>query len=128
MDPRISSALPPSLPAAFEASRPSGPTFRHHLADGLATASRVADAVGTVVPGAGLVGVALSGLSHLVGGPESGAETMDLSRVLAETRTLNGQYLLLQQQMQRESRMFTAISNIMRVRHEAAKNALANIR
>lgn len=62
----------------------------------------------------------------------------DLTRELAErgtastTKTMqesfNQQYLTLQSQMQRESRQYTAISNIMKTKHDAAKNAIANVR
>jgi hypothetical protein len=62
----------------------------------------------------------------------------DLTRELAErgtastTKTMqlsfNQQYLTLQSQMQRESRQFTAISNIMKTKHDTAKNAIGNVR
>lgn len=38
------------------------------------------------------------------------------------------QYLQLQSQMQHENRSYTAASNIMKTRHETAKNMIANIR
>lgn len=101
-------------------------TFRDHLADGLEAASDVARAAGAVIPGAGLVSLALSGLSHLVGHDTKPASTT--ASLLAQNQAMDTQYLLLQARMQQESRMYTAISNILRVRHEAAKNAIANIR
>lgn len=62
----------------------------------------------------------------------------DLTRELAErgpastTKTMqqsfNQQYMALQNQMQRESRQFTTISNIMKTKHDTAKNAIANVR
>jgi hypothetical protein len=62
----------------------------------------------------------------------------DLTRELAERgpasttkamqESFNQQYMTLQSQMQRESRQFTAISNIMKTKHDTAKNAIANIR
>ncbi len=105
-------------------------SFRDHLADGLSVASDVARAAGAVIPGAGLVSLALSGLSHLVGhdAAPAGAGADATSAVLAGNQALDTRYLLLQARMQRESRMYTAISNILRVRHDAAKNAIANIR
>jgi hypothetical protein len=45
----------------------------------------------------------------------------------SDSQSFNMQYLALQDQMQRESREFTAISNIMKVRQDSAKNAISNI-
>ena len=38
------------------------------------------------------------------------------------------QYLQLQQDMQHENRQFTMVSNIMKVKHDTAKNSINNIR
>lgn len=38
------------------------------------------------------------------------------------------QYLGLQQRLQDESRRFSLISNIMKTRHDTAKNSISNIR
>jgi hypothetical protein len=40
----------------------------------------------------------------------------------------NLQYLALQSQMQHENRAFTAISNIMKTKHDTVKNSIANVR
>ncbi len=44
-----------------------------------------------------------------------------------ESQTFNLQYLQLQENMQRESREFTALSNVMKVKHDSAKSAINNI-
>ena len=44
-----------------------------------------------------------------------------------EAQTFNLQYLQLQEAMQRESREFTAVTNVMKVRHDSAKAAINNI-
>ncbi len=44
------------------------------------------------------------------------------------SQSFNMQYLGLQQQMQDENRRFTLISNIMKTKHDTAKNAINNIR
>ena len=56
-------------------------------------------------------------------------------RVLAATKQLqetqmsfNLQYLQLQSQMQHENRSYTAVSNIMKTKHETVKNSIGNIR
>jgi hypothetical protein len=38
------------------------------------------------------------------------------------------QYLQLQQKIQAENREFTALSNVMKARHDAAKNSINNLR
>ena len=44
------------------------------------------------------------------------------------TNSFNYQYLALQQEMQHENRQFTLVSNIMKNKHDTAKNAINNIR
>jgi hypothetical protein len=72
-----------------------------------------------------------SGAGGSVGSVASGGSEGDLleaTRALqSEARTFNLQYLQLQEGMQRESREFTAMSNVMKVRHESAKSAIGNI-
>ncbi len=52
------------------------------------------------------------------------AATRELQR---EAQTFNLQYLQLQESMQRESREFTALSNVMKVKHDSAKAAINTI-
>jgi len=48
---------------------------------------------------------------------------------LQETQmSFNLQYLQLQSKMQQESRSYTAVSNIMKTKHDTAKNSISNIR
>jgi len=62
------------------------------------------------------------------GGTTSEGDILEATRALqAEGRTANLQYLQLQENMQRESREFTALSNVMRVKHDSAKSAIGNI-
>jgi len=42
--------------------------------------------------------------------------------------SFNLQYLELQQEMQNENRQFTMVSNIMKTKHDTAKNSINNIR
>jgi predicted nuclease with TOPRIM domain len=53
----------------------------------------------------------------------SGASQMEESEM-----SFNLQYLQLQSQMQNESRSYTAISNIMKTKHDTVKNSISNIR
>jgi hypothetical protein len=42
--------------------------------------------------------------------------------------SFNLQYLQLQSQMQNENRQYTAISNIMKTKHDTVKNSISNVR
>lgn len=78
-----------------------------------------------------------SALGPTTGGSSPGAATVaaggggdlvEATRALqAEAQSFNLQYLQLQEGLQRESREFTAMSNVMKVRHETAKSAIQNI-
>jgi hypothetical protein len=90
---------------------------------------------GTVLSGA-IRSAAAGAASPAGGGAEPGAAGGNTAEddILAATRTLqqeartfNLQYLQLQENMQRESREFTALSNVMKVKHDSAKAAIANI-
>ena len=45
-----------------------------------------------------------------------------------ESQAFNLQLLELQEQVQRETRHFTTVSNVLRAWHESARSAVANIR
>jgi len=54
---------------------------------------------------------------------------MHTTKSMQETQmSFNLQYLQLQSQMQSESRAFTAISNIMKTKHDTVKNSISNVR
>ncbi len=54
---------------------------------------------------------------------------LEAQRDLPEmSQSFNLQYLSLQQQMQDENRRFTLISNIMKTKHDTAKNSISNVR
>ncbi len=87
---------------------------------------------GPVLAGAirGAAAGALSGAA----GPAPGATAGGGSDIIGATRELqqqaqsfNLQYLQLQESLQRESREFTALSNVMKVKHDSAKAAIGNI-
>ncbi len=57
------------------------------------------------------------------------AATTTSGQQMQETQmSFNLQYLALQKQMQNENRQFTAISNIMKTKHDTVKNSISNIR
>ena len=65
------------------------------------------------------------------GAPAAGGGEDDLlsatRQLQAEARSYNLQYLQLQEGLQRESREFTAVSNVMKVKHDTARATIQNI-
>ena len=54
---------------------------------------------------------------------------LNATKEMQETQmSYNLQYLQLQSQMQHENRSYTAISNIMKTKHDTVKNSISNIR
>ncbi len=84
-------------------------------------AGGIASAVGSFVPGAGIIGGLLGGLSKM-GGGGSGIGGIDTS--------LNDQMQLLQvqQQIQKETQMFNLMTNISKDKHDAAMAAIRNMK
>jgi hypothetical protein len=83
------------------------------------------------VPGAGPATAAGPGPGGGVAGAVAAGTPGDLveaTRALQqEAQAMNLQYLQLQEQMQRESREYQALSNVMKVKHDSARAAIANI-
>ena len=56
-------------------------------------------------------------------------QLMTATKQMQETQmSFNLQYLQLQSQMQHENRSYTAISNIMKTKHDTVKNSISNVR
>jgi hypothetical protein len=54
---------------------------------------------------------------------------MGATQAMAEFQaSFNLQYLQLQEKIQQDTRQFNLVSNIMKTKHDAAKNALNNVR
>ena len=59
----------------------------------------------------------------------SSSDLMQATKQMQETQmSFNLQYRQLQSQMQNENRQYTAISNIMKTKHDTVKNTISNIR
>ena len=59
----------------------------------------------------------------------SQAQLLHATKQMQETQmSFNLQYLQLQSQMQNENRQYTAVSNILKTKHDTAKNSISNIR
>jgi hypothetical protein len=81
--------------------------------------------------GAG-IGATTSGNSQPIGAAAGGDGQGQLeaaTKQMHETQmSFNLQYLQLQSQMQHENRTYTAVSNIMKTKHDTVKNSISNIR
>jgi hypothetical protein len=140
-----------TVPGRFEAAL-QGAT--HALASGVVGAVELAAPAvpfGTVLAGAvraGLQGGAASGgtlggvggarfsaasasgtaTSTATGGVGTQGDLLEATRAMQqEAQAMNLQYLQLQERMQQESREFTTLSNVMRVKHDTARAAIGNI-
>jgi hypothetical protein len=70
-----------------------------------------------------------SGAIGAAAGGDSQGQLLAATKQMQETQmSFNLQYLQLQSQMQDENRSYTAISNIMKTKHDTVKNSISNIR
>ncbi len=49
-------------------------------------------------------------------------------RIQEESMSFNMQYLMLQNQMQHESRDYQLLSNVLKTKHDTVRNTISNIR
>ena len=86
---------------------------------------------GLHVAESGSAGAVVRAVRSLTGGGGSGGGEGEFDRLWemqAESRAFNVEMLELQQAAQAENRRFTALSNLMKARHDTAKAAIQNIR
>jgi hypothetical protein len=76
---------------------------------------------GTATAGLGVSGVSALGNTTATGDPS-------IDQVMSQDADQNLYYLKLQEQMSQESRSYSAISNVLKARHDTMKNAIGNIR
>ena len=65
---------------------------------------------------------------HVLPRPGQALSSAETKEMEATQQSFNLQFLQLQSQMQRESRSYTAISNIMKTKHDTVKNSISNLR
>ena len=71
----------------------------------------------------------MDSVASLAAGGSEGAIMMQATKEMQEmNQQFNLQYLNLQQDMQQENRKFTAISNVMKTKHDTAKSMIQNVR
>ena len=62
-------------------------------------------------------------------GKDAQEQLLDATKQMQEMQmSFNLQYLMLQSQMQHENRSDTAISNIMKTKHDSVRNTISNVR
>lgn len=94
---------------------------------GVSSANRAEGPTGTAV--SGLSGAAVGGVNGGVGtGGVGTGGAPSIEQVMSQDADQNLYYLKLQEQMSAESRGYSAISNVLKARHDTMKNAIGNIR
>jgi hypothetical protein len=101
-----------------------------------APVTKGAQIIGSFAASAGPAAMGKSAPGHedplgAASGGGSGGDSWDLMKAQQamqdQSRDFNMQYLQLQESMQRESREYQTLSNVMKVRHDSAKAAINNI-
>ena len=96
---------------------------------GGAVGGTAAGAAGAGAYGGYAAGTAMGDVAARAAGGDSQAQLMVATRQMQEMNmSFNLQYLMLQQKMQSDNRQFTLMSNIMKTKHDTAKNAINNVR
>ena len=102
--------------------------------EGTSLAEYVLGGIATLPPSgsAGLPGGGSAPGGNPIGAAAGGGSQSALlaaTQQMQETQmSFNLQYLQLQSQMQHENRSYTAVSNIMKTKHDTVKNSISNIR
>jgi hypothetical protein len=127
-----------------------GSAFARLMSDGAGVALGATAAAAPFVPGAAVLSAAVSSVAAVsatarstsavaaavpAGGPVAttpagGAPEAigRLEQLTEASQELNLQYLMLQQQMQDENRRYSVISNVLKTKHDTAKNSIGNVR
>ena len=70
----------------------------------------------------------MDSVASLAAGGSEGAIMMQATKEMQEmNQQFNLQYLQLQQNMQNENRKFSALSNVMKTKHDTAKSMIQNV-
>ncbi len=84
---------------------------------------------GTSTVGGMAVGTGSAAIGAAAGHGSSQQSLLNATKQMQEMQmSFNLQYLQLQSQMQNENRSYTAVSNIMKTKHDTVKNSISNIR
>lgn len=121
----VASVLPggPLLSAAVKAA-PGVMSAPGGIAPGGAVSGGVP--ISTRIPG-GAPGMSAPSAPSAAG-PAATGEQGGIENVLAESQAFNMYYLQLQEEISAENRQYSALSNVLKARHDTVKNAIGNIR
>jgi hypothetical protein len=93
---------------------------------GMTVGTGVTGSISSSGGGSGYGSASGTGALASTGGP---TDMMTAAKQMQELNmSFNMQYLTLQQKMQADNRQFTTLSNIMKTKHDTAKNAINNVR
>jgi hypothetical protein len=122
----------PGAPIVAAAVRPGGAALPSVPSPVPAPSLGSAPSVGGIplagIPGTSspaIQGTAESPTATTAGGTN---ETASLDSALAQSQQFNLYYLQLQEQLSAENRAYSAMSNVLKARHDTVKNAIGNIR
>lgn len=120
------------------AARTGTARFRQVLEDGATVVMQGVESAAGLMPGSPVVSAAVrgvrqganpgSGASAEGPGGTSGSSTEALSAVLDSNGSSAMEMLALQQRISDEQRQFTTVSNVMKARHDSAKQVIGNLR
>lgn len=132
--------------------------FGNVLKNTLQTAVNAGSQLVGMLPGAGIVSAAVSNVTALTGGSNGTAQGIsaatgiasvggggsataqtlasspaggvpgEMGGMISQMRAEADRSMLVQMQMQQESREYNTLSNVLKVRHDSAKSAINNIR
>jgi len=132
-------------PTADRKTAPSsfGATLRAAAAGAVEGLSAAAGLLAPLAPAGMVLAGAVRGVAQAAAGASRGTlpsapsappagtgsgDAFEAARLLQqEGQSFNLRYLELQERLQRETREFTALSNVMKVRHDAARAAIQNV-
>ena len=113
--------------------QPAASRFRDVIDGGASGLLSGVESASAMVPGGSVVSAAVRGArtgaaGEAAEGPGGGPGAGGLENLQQTMMMDNMEYLRIQQQMQAENRRFSTLSNVMKARHETAKNSINNIR
>lgn len=92
----------------------------------LPSGSVLASGAGPVAGSA--AGASVGSAESPVGAPAASTGAAGVEQTLAQSQEFNLYYLQLQESLAAENRSYTAMSNVLKARHDTVKNAIGNIR
>jgi hypothetical protein len=119
---------PASLPATSDGPQDRGDTIaaEHWEIPMSHPAARTAARISAVLLGLAL---GLGAVAGTASAETSQEQLLSATKQMQETQmSFNLQYLQLQSQMQAANRSYTAVSTIMKTKHDTVQNSLANLR